>query len=54
MGGDEGEGDVNRTSLLLERSHGDRGNENDRWQWLMDGEENGKLQPFAQMTLQRK
>jgi hypothetical protein len=26
----------------------------DRWQWLMDGEENGKLQPFARVTLTRK
>jgi hypothetical protein len=23
----------------------------DTWQWLMDGEENGKLQPFARMKL---
>jgi hypothetical protein len=26
----------------------------DTWQWLMDGEENGKLQPFARVTLKRK
>ena len=26
----------------------------DSWQWLMDGEENGKLQPFARVTLRRK
>ncbi len=26
----------------------------DVWQWLMDGEENGKLQPFARMKLTRK
>ena len=24
------------------------------WQWLMDGEEGGKLQPFARVTLTRK
>lgn len=26
----------------------------DAWQWFMDGEENGKLQPFARVTLTRK
>jgi hypothetical protein len=26
----------------------------DTWQWLMDGEEGGKLQPFARVTLTRK
>jgi hypothetical protein len=26
----------------------------DTWQWLMDGEEGGKLQPFARLTLTRK
>ena len=25
----------------------------DTWQWLMDGEENGKLQPFARVKLSR-
>ncbi len=25
----------------------------DTWQWLMDGEENGKLEPFARVTLRR-
>jgi len=25
--------------------------ETDTWQWLMDGEENGKLQPFASVRL---
>jgi hypothetical protein len=30
----------------------DRGT--DTWQWLMDGEENGKLQPFARVKLTRK
>ena len=25
--------------------------DNDTWQWLMDGEENGKLQPFARVKL---
>jgi len=23
----------------------------DTWQWIMDGEENGKLQPFARVKL---
>jgi len=26
----------------------------DTWQWLMDGEENGKLSPFARVKLSRK
>lgn len=26
----------------------------DSWQWLMDGEENGKLVPFARVTLTKK
>ncbi len=26
----------------------------DTWQWLMDNEEHGKLQPFARLTLTRK
>ena len=26
----------------------------DTWQWLMDGEENGKLQPFARVRLTKK
>ncbi len=26
----------------------------DTWQWLMDGEQGGKLQPFARLTLTRK
>ena len=26
----------------------------DSWQWLMDGEEGGRLQPFARVTLSRK
>ena len=26
----------------------------DTWQWVMDGEEGGKLQPFARVTLTRK
>ncbi len=26
----------------------------DTWQWLMDGEENGKLQPFARVILKRE
>lgn len=29
----------------------DRGS--DTWQWLMDGEENGKLEPFARVRLKR-
>ncbi len=28
--------------------------DNDTWQWLMDGEENGKPQPFARVKLTRK
>ncbi len=24
------------------------------WHWLMDGEEGGKLQPFARLTLTRR
>jgi hypothetical protein len=31
-----------------------RDNSTDTWQWLMDGEENGKLQPFARVILKRK
>lgn len=27
---------------------------NDTWQWLMDGEEGGKLQPFARVRLTKK
>ena len=30
----------------------DRGS--DTWQWMMDNEENGKLQPFARVKLTRK
>ena len=26
----------------------------DSWQWIMNGEENGKLQPFARLTLNKK
>jgi hypothetical protein len=26
----------------------------DTWQWLMDGEEGGKLQPFARVTLTKE
>lgn len=26
----------------------------DTWRWIMDGEENGTMQPFARVTLQRK
>jgi hypothetical protein len=26
----------------------------DSWQWLMDGEENGKIEPFARVKLKRK
>lgn len=26
---------------------------NDTWQWVMDGEENGELHPFARVTLRR-
>ena len=27
--------------------------EGDTWQWIMDGEENGKLQPFARLKMTR-
>lgn len=30
------------------------GKSTDTWQWLMDGEEKGKLQPFARVKLTRK
>lgn len=26
----------------------------DKWEWIMDGEENGKLEPFARLTLTRE
>lgn len=35
------------TTFLYDRS-------TDTWRWLMDGEEKGKLQPFARVMLQRK
>lgn len=28
--------------------------DNDTWQWIMDGEENGKLHPFARVKLTKK
>jgi hypothetical protein len=33
-----------RTSFLYDR-------DTDTWQWIMDGEENGKLRPFARVKL---
>jgi hypothetical protein len=40
-------GSVFHTTFLYER-------DSDTWQWLMDGEENGKMQPFARVKLKRK
>jgi hypothetical protein len=31
-----------------------RDRKTDSWQWLMDGEENAKLQPFARLNMQRR
>jgi hypothetical protein len=41
------DGSLFHTTFLNERS-------SETWQWLMDGEENGKLQPFARVKLLRK
>jgi hypothetical protein len=41
------DGSLFHTTFVRDRSA-------DSWQWLMDGEENGKLQPFARVTLRRK
>ena len=42
-----GDGSLFHTTFLYARN-------TDTWQWLMDGEENGKLQPFARVMLRRK
>lgn len=42
-----GDGSVFHTTFVY-------GGETDTWQWLMDGEANGKLEPFARLTLTRK
>jgi hypothetical protein len=41
------DGSIFHTSFVYEEG-------TDTWKWLMDGEENGKLQPFARVKLQRK
>jgi hypothetical protein len=53
-GGDEiaflfkaGDGSLFHTTFAYTKS-------TDSWQWLMDGEEKGKLQPFARVKLTRK
>ena len=42
-----GDNSIFHTTFVFERN-------TDIWQWLMDGEENGKLQPFARVNLTRK
>jgi len=42
----------NKNSLFHTTFLYDKGS--DTWQWLMDDEENGKLQPFARLKLTRK
>jgi len=42
-----GDGSLFHTTFAYSRSA-------DTWQWLMDGEEKGKLQPFARVKLSRK
>jgi len=42
----------NETTLFHTTFLYDRGS--DSWQWIMDNEENGKLQPFARVKLTRK
>ena len=32
----------------------ERNRKADTWRWLMDGEENGKIQPFARLSMQRR
>ncbi len=53
-GGDElaflftgGDGSLFHTTFAYHRS-------TDTWTWVMDGEEGGKLQPFARVTLRKK
>jgi hypothetical protein len=41
------DGSIFHTTFVYERS-------TNTWRWLMDGEENGKLQPFARVMLSRK
>jgi len=41
------DGSLFHTTFLYDKS-------SDSWQWLMDGEEGGKLQPFARVKLTRK
>lgn len=41
------DGSLFHTTFLYDRG-------SDTWQWLMDGEENGKLQSFARVKLTRK
>lgn len=41
------DGSLLHTTFVYERN-------TDAWKWLMDGEENGKLQPFARVQLARK
>jgi hypothetical protein len=42
-----GDGSVFHTTFIYDKSK-------DTWQWKMDGEEHGTLQPFARVELQRK
>ena len=42
-----GDGSLFHTTFAYDKS-------TDSWQWLMDGEEGGKLQPFARVKLTRK
>ncbi len=42
-----GDGSLFHTTFAYNRSA-------DRWAWVMDGEEGGKLQPFARVTLERR
>jgi hypothetical protein len=42
-----GEGNIFHTTFVYDTASG-------IWQWLMDGEENGKLQPFARLKLTKK
>jgi hypothetical protein len=41
------DGSLFHTTFVYDKS-------SDSWQWLMDGEEGGKLQPFARVKLTRK
>jgi len=53
--------DADRIPFLFKSSDGSlfhatfvRDRSADSWQWLMDGEEDGKLQPFVRATLRRR